>query len=596
MRTNSLFAPAPQLFLQKKDTKTTRVAAQTTSRNMVKWPDIFPTKTSTEQYIQIGKNIGFGSYGTVHLCAFLDDDSSSKNPKKNVQQNIMIAKRAWTEEELPQGTYASSSCSKEDGNKSHNQESDKQSLQERANRCAQYLQVERHCFEKMQTRNKEQNNSSKGRSSQVPEYIETFPDIQGREWVVVSFIGRASSTSNSTTNNPNDTADPKPAVNLADVIYTDWVKQHSDDRAKNHHLSIVQRELGLSPEATFADTLDVVFRSLLSVIAQVHRSNIVHRDLKPANLLLDPATSSLVLIDFGSAADMDPVSASSSFFSSMGIGNGGRVGLDTGSVALSPIYAAPEMFIRWDRSPLSFDVFSGALIFCQLLFNLLDDRTDAAFHQQLEDCGYDLDAWLSREMASTVRPAGLNGGLEYLAERPGLWGILKAMLVADPERRLTSQAALDSFIDVLKGEEGSDGPFFKAIVASSEFCGVTFDDERNVDIVEFMPTRLTEGAMVMPRPLHFVATFDRSKSLGLILSEADGDDDEEEEKESRETWKKVVASAVPGEVFVRGFTPRGQAEQMGIFEIGDRLVGVGEIPLFGGGFDKAVEMVRLSFT
>jgi len=39
--------------------------------------------------------------------------------------------------------------------------------------------------------------------------------------------------------------------------------------------------------------------------------------------------------------------------------------------------------------------------------------------------------------------------------------------------------------------------------------------------------------------------------------------------------------------------PASQAEEMGIFAVGDRLQGVGELPLAAGGFEKAVEMVRI---
>ncbi len=59
------------------------------------------------------------------------------------------------------------------------------------------------------------------------------------------------------------------------------------------------------------------------------------------------------------------------------------------------------------RGALTFDVFSVGLIFCQLLFNLLDERTDAAFRQQLEESNYDIDIWLERELQSTIRPVSV---------------------------------------------------------------------------------------------------------------------------------------------------------------------------------------------
>ena len=47
-------------------------------------------------------------------------------------------------------------------------------------------------------------------------------------------------------------------------------------------------------------------------------------------------------------------------------------------------------------------------MFCQLLFNLLDDRTDAAFRQQLEDAEFDLDIWLERESQASLRPVSFD--------------------------------------------------------------------------------------------------------------------------------------------------------------------------------------------
>jgi hypothetical protein len=44
-------------------------------------------------------------------------------------------------------------------------------------------------------------------------------------------------------------------------------------------------------------------------------------------------------------------------------------------------------------------------------------------------------------------------------------------------------------------------------------------------------------------------------------------------------------------VYVQGIIHDGQAESMGIFEVGDRLQGVGELPLAEGGFQRAINMV-----
>ncbi len=177
--------------------------------------------------------------------------------------------------------------------------------------------------------------------------------------------------------------------------------------------------------------------------------------MKPGNLLCDATNKRLRLIDFGSAADLDPSTAKQSdSFGSLFFGGNTRVGLDEGIVALSPVYAAPETFVKLNDNPLSFDVFSAALIICQLLFNLLDERTDAGFHQQMKDVNYDLDLWLERELATKLRPVGFDDALEYLGERRGLWALLKKMFEPNPLNRISSSMALDQFNEVMGLKDG----------------------------------------------------------------------------------------------------------------------------------------------
>ena len=102
--------------------------------------------------------------------------------------------------------------------------------------------------------------------------------------------------------------------------------------------------------------------------------------MKPGNLLCDGVHQRLRLIDFGSAADLDPSpiprgqgNALDHLFS----GGSTRVGYDEGIAAISPVYSAPETFVKLDANPLAFDVFSAGLIMCQLLFNLLDERSES---------------------------------------------------------------------------------------------------------------------------------------------------------------------------------------------------------------------------
>ena len=140
-----------------------------------------------------------------------------------------------------------------------------------------------------------------------------------------------------------------------------------------------------------------------------------------------------------------------------------------------------------DRSPLNFDSFSAALVFCQLLLNLLDERADASFRQQLTDCGYDLDRWLQREMLAELQPDGIDDAVYYLADRPGLWNLLGRMLREDPERRKSTVGALHRAEKILaharRGTmaggkddmallEELDGKYFAGVVASFDYCEI----------------------------------------------------------------------------------------------------------------------------
>lgn len=234
--------------------------------------------------LQIGKQVGRGSYGVVHLCT-LD--------KKQV-----ICKRPYVLKEL---------ALKHDD------------PQERVKRCQYYANVEKHCFEKLSAH------------KQIPTYKGIYQDFEGNEWMTFDVIHFEGSDGGIVT-----------CPSLQQVMETDWKAQHSGE---DHHLQTLAVALGMPSTTSFAETLDTVITSLLQVLTHVHSDHIVHRDLKPGNLLVDPNTHSLVLIDFGSAADMDPISTKKWFGAKHY-----RVGLeDVGRVAVSPVYSAPEVWIEPNR-------------------------------------------------------------------------------------------------------------------------------------------------------------------------------------------------------------------------------------------------------
>ena len=454
--------------------------------------------------VQVGDQIGKGSYGIVHVCS-----------RENKE---WIGKRPLTTEELDTETG---------------------DLKDKVRRCEYYWKVEEHCYEKL------------GEHPQLPFFKGAFQDEEGRSWMLFEKI-----------DSTLEGKESKPAPSLADLMKLDHEKQHDNDH--DNHLYYLQKALALKEGAGLGQVLDVFMEQLLTILAYIHSKNVVSRDLKPGNLLI---SKNVYLIDFGSAADLDP--------SPGGIFKKTRVGIEEENrVAISPIYTAPELFIDIRNNPQNFDVFSAALIYCQLLFNFLDERTDAGFHQQLASCKWDLDIWLEQELASKVRPKGLEEALEVFADRPGLWRLLKEMYREKSWDRISSEDALKRFQDILAGKQvGEDGPYFVSVLETFEMCEVLYEK--------------------VSRPLHFLATFKRNTPLGIVLAEKDSgdEDDEDYDPESQRMWVEATRDALPGQVFVKDIIEGSQSAELGILEIGDQLQGVGEIPVAGRGFEKVVELL-----
>ena len=231
----------------------------------------------------------------------------------------------------------------------------------------------------------------------------------------------------------------------------------------------------------------------------------------------------------------------------------------------------------------------------QLIFNLLDERTDVGFLQQVKSCQYDLDLWLEKELGTKLRPTGFDEGLEYLGERRGMFGLLKRMFERNPGRRITASDALDKLDKILKLKNAEvewdddtivqvaqDEAYFEEVIANFEAgCGFTFDDE------------ITADQANIPRPLHFLASFKKRVPVGLFLSEASEAQQDDMNADDWTKWQQATEGSLPGEVFVKGWEDCSQADDLGIFEIGDRLRGVGELPFVDGGFEQAIKLVRL---
>jgi|AntRauTorckE5430_2_1112549.scaffolds.fasta_scaffold06336_1 serine/threonine protein kinase len=272
------------------------------------WFDVLPSKESKKsngsaKTIHILEQIGSGSYGTVHVTQFVGGDDT-----------LFVAKRAWTLEEMKARPVST-----------HDEEDlpvvKSKAWKQRLDRCKHYLDVEQRCFSKI---------SASGKIDEVraPKFVGKYKDDTDKnDWLLFEMI----------TSRKDDS---RIAQSLKVLMELDWIDQHRQDDGgedQHHHLYLIHKELGMDDSATFDDTLDLLLLGLLKAIVGVHDLNIVHRDVKPDNLLIDGEKKDLVLIDFGSAQDVDELRKK--IFAVDG---------ET-SVPLSPIYAAPELFIDWDK-------------------------------------------------------------------------------------------------------------------------------------------------------------------------------------------------------------------------------------------------------
>jgi hypothetical protein len=125
-----------------------------------------------------------------------------------------------------------------------------------------------------------------------------------------------------------------------------------------------------------------------------------------------------------------------------------------------------------------------------------------------------------------------------------------------------------------------------------------------IDTISVPEETSTTTTTTTIRPLHYVVTFSRSKPLGLILSEATTtgtsstsiDEYQYDNPKQLDLWKISTIDAIPGQVFIQDIVPNGQADTIGIFHIGDRFHGVGDLSFNNEGFERAVELVCVYFT
>jgi serine/threonine protein phosphatase PrpC/serine/threonine protein kinase len=495
-----------------------------------------PSATLANSDLRVGTNIGSGSYGTVYTVHVSRPPTrGEKSDRTQGSEEECVGKRGWSladiQKILPEKSL-------EDQKEKHK-------------RCQYYWKVEKHCFECLPPH------------PSIPPFQGTLKDDDGSEWLVFKKISA--------------TSEERAAPTMQDLFELD-LEDHQEE--PEHRLLNLSKALGVSPAGPgdteyLALATDRVIEQTLEALTHIHKEEIVHRDLKPGNLLV--ANGKVCLIDFGSAASLKTAGIMKA-----------NIGISD-FVAISPVYAAPELFLNpsLPRSAVNFDCFSAALIFCQIIFQYLDERTDAGFFQQLAAADYSLDTWLQTELSEDVRSAGLEQGLAVLAQRPGLWSLLQGMLQKDPRDRTSSKVTLQKWRELVQqAETGSsagahatmDGDFLAEVLESLDLCFISDTDD--------------DGAFPIVRPLHYVATFRRSQPLGLMLAESDADPTETMTENDLQMWQSIQEEDLSGRVYVQGVVPGSQADELGIFEVGDCLQGVGELPVAEGGFERALELLK----
>ena len=95
----------------------------------------------------------------------------------------------------------------------------------------------------------------------------------------------------------------------------------------------------------------VVLSFLLDACAALEANKVIHRDVKASNILVEPSQKRLVLIDFGSAMDVDS-----------------KQGYESRKSPVSPRYCPPEQFVELENWR-AFDAYGCGLVALRLLLS-----------------------------------------------------------------------------------------------------------------------------------------------------------------------------------------------------------------------------------
>jgi len=262
----------------------------------------------------------------------------------------------------------------------------------------------------------------------------------------------------------------------------------------------------------------VVLSFLLDAVSSLEANQVIHRDVKASNILVEPSRNRLVLIDLGSAMDMET-----------------KVGYEAKRSPVSPRFCPPEQFVDVDAWR-SFDAYGCGLVALRLLLSpaLRSPNDVDAFNVEFAAARYDLDRWLATKLAQTALPERILAplaALRSLKSGPALWKVVAKLLMEDPRARRTARGAR---------------------VEAAKLQALLLREAEAVSVTDASPPRARDPALIPTR-----RRITLQAPLGLIVEENEAG--------------IVVAEVAPG----------SNAAELGAPRVGDVLLSVEYVPKGG---------------
>ena len=206
------------------------------------------------------------------------------------------------------------------------------------------------------------------------------------------------------------------------------------------HLTLEWRRKGFLPLLPMK-VIRTIARDLFAGLQHMHSRQILHLDIKPGNLLVAPATGHVQICDFGLSQSTSPSQT--------------QIDDDNMPRGLCTLqYRPPELLLGCLASDASVDMYSAAMVICELLLgrplfpgrSVLDQLTliFGALGTPTPESWPNVERTpdYSKLVLSQVPPSSMAKVLPRAAESEHLVYFLDQLMVLDPGKRLSSEQAL----------------------------------------------------------------------------------------------------------------------------------------------------------